>query len=77
MNVLTINNFDDEAVKKIERDASLHGLSIREEIRMMLQQTVPNDREQILREMAEIRNAIPYQDIDSTDLIREDRDRHD
>lgn len=77
MGKLTLTNLDDELLKRLTILADLHGVSLEEEAKKLLEQSVmrrKTSREDMIKRINEFRKRIGPQKTDSVDLIREDRD---
>lgn len=77
MATLTIRNLDDAVVEKLKERARDNERSLEAEVRALLAQAAERPSSKKLRELAE-KIAAMTPDVpqtDSTDLIREDRDR--
>lgn len=74
---LTIRNVDDAVVTKLKSRADSNNRSLEAEIREILAQMAETPTPRQFRELAERIAALtpPGPQSDSTDLIREDRDR--
>ena len=70
-----VRNLDDRIVAALKEQAKRHGRSLEQELRQILAGAVRPSRADALRVADEIRRSAPPQRTDSTDLIREDRDR--
>ena len=77
MATLTIRNLDDKVVEKLKERARDNERSLEAEVRALLSQAAERPSPRKLRQLAE-KIAAMTPDVpqtDSTDLIREDRDR--
>lgn len=70
-----VRNLDDEVVATLKRRAERHGHSLEQELRDILSRAARPDRTELLAETLRIRAMTPGVLSDSTELIREDRDR--
>ncbi len=72
-----VRNLDAEVVAALKRKAALHGRSLEQELREILSSAARFDREERLAVADRIRAMTPRGVVqtDSTDLIRQDRDR--
>lgn len=72
-----VRNLDAEVVAALKRKAALHGRSLEQELREILSSAARFDREERLTVADRIRAMTPRGVVqtDSTDLIRQDRDR--
>jgi antitoxin FitA len=71
---ILVRNVDDETVERLKQKAKSERASMSDTARKLLQQGLKPHREELVKELDRIRGMSPYSDIDSTDLIREDRD---
>ena len=71
---ILVRNVEDEVAKRLKEKATANRASLNDTAREALRRHVEPDKAELLREMDRIRAMSPYSDIDSTDLIREDRD---
>jgi len=74
---LLIKNIDNELLEQIKQNAELHGVSLEEEAKFLLDQAIDRkkgDREEIVKWANDFRKKVGPQKSDSVDLIREDRD---
>lgn len=77
MGSLTVRNLDDDVIDRLKARARRNNRSLEAEIRLVLQRAATGGAEVDLRALAE-RIAAMTPDVpqtDSTELIREDRDR--
>lgn len=77
MGELLIKNIDNELLEQIKQNAELHGVSLEEEAKFLLDQAIDRkkgDREEIVKWANDFRKKVGPQKSDSVDLIREDRD---
>ena len=72
---LVLPDLDDDLVQRLRQRAARHGRTPEEEIRLILERTLLSDWETFLDEADRLRARTPPQTTDSTDLIREERDR--
>ncbi len=74
---LLVRNIDDAVVQSLKRKARLHGRSLEEELRLILSEAAKLSPEERVAVANHIRAMTPSaaRQTDSTDLIREDRDR--
>lgn len=77
MATLTIRNVDDKVVKKLKKQAADHNRSLEAEVRELLKQAAGRKTPAELRAIADRITAMTpgVQKTDSTDIIREFRDR--
>ena len=71
---ILVRNVDEEIAQRLKDKAAASGRSLSETAREALSQFVKPSRAELLAEMDRIRAMSPYSDVDSTVLIREDRD---
>ena len=71
---ILVRNVDDDVAKRLKEKATASGRSLSDTAREALGQFVKPSREELIEEARRIRAMSPYSDVDSTDLIREDRD---
>jgi antitoxin FitA len=71
---ILVRNVADDVAKRLKEKAAVSGRSLSETAREALSQFVKPSRAELLAEMDRIRAMSPYSDVDSTLLIREDRD---
>lgn len=74
MSDILIRNLDEETVRRLKERAKAKGVSVNETAREAIAAYVKPTREELVKEFDRIRGMSPYSDVDSTDLIREDRD---
>jgi plasmid stability protein len=71
---ILVRNVDDETARRLKEKAKSKGVSLNETANEALRAYVRPDRAELIKELDRIRSMSPYSDVDSTDLIREDRD---
>ena len=71
---ILVRNVDEDVARRLKEKAAANGRSLSDTARDALRQFVRPSRAELLAEMDRIRSMSPYSDVDSTDLIREDRD---
>lgn len=71
---ILVRNVDEDVARRLKEKAAASGRSLSDTAQEALRRFVRPSREELLAEMDRIRSMSPYSDIDSTDLIREDRD---
>ena len=71
---ILVRNVDEEVARRLKEKAAASGTSLNETAREALRSYVRPSKAELLAEMDRIRAMSPYSPIDSTDLIREDRD---
>ena len=71
---ILVRNLDKETARRLKEKAKAKGASLSETAREALAAYVKPSREELIKELDRIRSMSPYSDIDSTDLIRADRD---
>jgi len=76
MSDLVIHNIDDKLIKELEQNANAHGLTAAEEARRIIHLALTRDRElkRFKAEADDFARKVGPQTIDSTDIIREERD---
>jgi antitoxin FitA len=72
---LVLPDVDDDLVQRLKQRAARHGRTLEEKHRLILEQTLRVDWKTWLAEADRLRKRTPPQTTDSTDLIREERDR--
>ena len=72
---ILIRNVDKDIARRLKEKAAAKGTSVNETAREALAVYVKPSRKELIEESRRIRAMSPYSDIDSTELIREDRDR--
>jgi plasmid stability protein len=71
---ILVRNVDEEIARRLKEKAAASGRSLSDTAQEALRQFVKPIREELIAEARRIRAMSPYSDVDSTDLIREDRD---
>jgi plasmid stability protein len=71
---ILVRNVDAGVAKRLKEKAAASGRSLSDTARDALSQFVQPSRAELLAEMDRIRSMSPYSKVDSTDLIRADRD---
>ena len=71
---ILVRNVDDDTARRLKEKAKAKGASLSDTAREALTQFVQPSRQELVKELDRIRSMSPYSDVDSTDLIREDRD---
>jgi plasmid stability protein len=71
---ILVRNVDEEIARRLKEKAAASGRSLSDTAQEALRQFVKPTREELVAEARRIRAMSPYSDVDSTDLIREDRD---
>lgn len=74
MGQLLVRGLDDRLIRSLKERAARHGRSVEAEHRTILELALTPERETFAEAAARLRARIPPSTIDSTDLIREDRD---
>lgn len=69
-----VRNIDDEVARELKAKAAAEGTSVNEIARRALRNEVSRSRAEVIAELDRIRAMSPYSPVDSTTLIREDRD---
>lgn len=78
MATLTIRNLDDAVVDRLKKRAKAHHRSLEAEVRDLLEEIAEPGRHLSFRDLADLVSAMTPKNVpqtDSTDLVREDRDR--
>lgn len=71
---ILVRNVDEEVARRLKDKAANSGRSLSETAHEALRQFVTPGKTELLAEMRRIRAMSPYSSVDSTTLIREDRD---
>ena len=71
---ILIRNVDEETARRLKERAKATGASLSETARDLLRQNLKPSKAELIEEARRIRAMSPYSDVDSTDLIRADRD---
>jgi plasmid stability protein len=71
---ILVRNVEDEVAKRLKEKAAVNKASLNDTAREALRVYVRPSKAELLSEMDRIRAMSPPSTIDSTDLIREDRD---
>jgi hypothetical protein len=71
---LLVRDIDPVVFERLKRAAESSGKSLAQTARETLAEKFKPSKEEVWAEIDRIRASMPYSDIDSTDLIREDRD---
>ena len=71
---ILVRNVDEELARRLKEHAAAKGKSVNETAREALRNFVRPSKEEAWAEADRIRSMSPYSDLDSTDLIRADRD---
>jgi plasmid stability protein len=74
MGQIIVRNLDDEVIVRLKAKAEAANLSLEQSVRNILEAAAKPSREELWSEIDRIRSMSPPSDIDSTALIREDRD---
>jgi plasmid stability protein len=69
-----IRSIDPDLLEKLKVRAERSGRSLQAEIKHTLKQSVKLSKSESLELLKRLRDEVPYSPIDSTQLIREDRD---
>lgn len=75
---ILVRNIDDEVVERLKSRAAVHGRSLEAEVRQILEQHSKLDPEAFWKTAHRIKQQFKDAGVvfsDSTDLVREDRDR--
>jgi plasmid stability protein len=70
---ILVRNLDKDTARRLKEKAKAKGASLSETAREAITAYVKPSREELVKELDRIRSMSPYSEIDSTDLIREDR----
>jgi antitoxin FitA len=71
---ILVRNVDEQVAARLKRKAKASGKSVSETAREALTAFVEPGKAELIDEMRRIRTMSPYSEVDSTALIREDRD---
>jgi len=71
---LLVRDVDKEIVRRLKEKAKAKGASLSDTAREALAAFVKPTKAELVEEADRIRSMSPYSDVDSTHLIREDRD---
>jgi plasmid stability protein len=71
---ILVRDVDDDTARRLKEKAAEKGASLSETAREALTAYVTPSRQRLIQEARRIRAMSPYSDVDSTALIREDRD---
>ncbi len=71
---ILIRNVDEDIARRLKEKAAARGTSVNETAREALTSFVKPSRKELIQQLDRIRGMSPYSEVDSTDLIREDRD---
>jgi antitoxin FitA len=71
---ILVRNVDETTAKRLKEKAKAKGASVSETAREALSAYVRPSREELVKELDRIRAMSRPSDVDSTDLIRQDRD---
>jgi plasmid stability protein len=71
---ILVRNLDEDIARRLKEKAAAKGTSLNETAREALTAFVKPSKAELIKELDRIRAMSPYSDVDSTDLIREDRD---
>ena len=74
MGQIIVRNLDDEVIVRLKAKAEAANLSLEQSVRNILEDAAKPSREELWSEIDRIRAMSPPSDIDSTALVREDRD---
>ncbi|MGH6741229.1 MAG: FitA-like ribbon-helix-helix domain-containing protein [Bradyrhizobium sp.] len=72
---ILVRNVNDETARRLKEKAAEKGASLSETAREALTAFVQPDRNVLIRQARKLRAMSPASNVDSTTLIREDRDR--
>ncbi len=71
---ILVRNVDEATAAELKKKAKAQGRSVNDLAREALKAAAKPSREEAWAEIERIRRMSPYSKVDSTDLIREDRD---
>jgi plasmid stability protein len=71
---ILVRNVDESVAKRLKEKAAAKGTSLSDTAREALSAFVKPSKTELVKELDRIRAMSPYSAMDSTDLIREDRD---
>ena len=71
---ILVRNVDEQVAQRLKDKAAASGRSLSDTAHEALRQFVRPTRDELIAEARRIRAMSPYSEVDSTDLIREDRD---
>jgi len=71
---ILVRNVDEDTAERLKQKAAAKGVSISETAREALAAYVKPSREELIKGLDRIRSMSPLSDVNSTELIREDRD---
>jgi plasmid stability protein len=71
---ILVRNVDEETARRLKDRAKATGASLSDTARELLKQNLKPSKAELVEEARRIRAMSPYSDVDSTDLIRENRD---
>ena len=71
---ILVRNVDEETARRLKEKAKAKGASVSETAREALTAYVKPSRAELIKELDRIRSKSRYSGVDSTALIREDRD---
>ena len=74
MGQIIVRNLDDAVIARLKAKAELAGTSLEQTVREILEAATKPSREELWAMIDRMREASPPSDLDSTALIREDRD---
>jgi plasmid stability protein len=71
---ILVRNLDEETARRLKEKARAEGKSLGETVREVLAQATKPTKSELVEAAGRIRAMSPYSAVDSTDLIREDRE---
>ena len=71
---ILVRNVEEDVARRLKEKAATAGTSLNEVAREALRKDVNPSKAEVLAEMDRLRAMSPYSPVDSTALIREDRD---
>ena len=72
---ILVRNVDEDIARRLKEKAAARGTSVNETARDALASFVKPSRHELIERARQLRAMSPTSDVDSTALIREDRDR--
>ena len=74
MGQILVRNLDDKVIEVLRKRARQQNVSLEQSLRTIITEAAKPSRLEFVQEADRIRAMMPISTIDSTDLIREDRD---
>ena len=75
MGQIIVRNLDDAVIARLKSRATANNTSLEQTVRAILSSATTGERDDVWRAIDEARNALKPSTIDSTVLVRQDRDR--